>query len=161
MALYSKYPLEYKRVFVEHDFPFLTGNIKIKGQVLSFIAATTSTPTNDTGYEKQIKQFKFITAYADSITTPLIVMGDMNAVPWSDQIKGLLANTDLKDSRKDLAGTFPAQSPVQIPIDYIFHSPELSCKQFETVGGTTSNHLGIIGYYTFRKNDFADRPLSK
>ncbi|MBK9504946.1 MAG: hypothetical protein IPO03_06220 [Bacteroidetes bacterium] len=74
----------------------------------------------------------------------------MNAVPWSEQVETLLKTTQLKDSRKDLSATYPAQSPLQIPIDYIFHSPELSCEQFKTQGGTTSNHLGIIGYYNFK-----------
>ena len=65
-------------------------------------------------------------------------------------VETLLKTTQLKDSRKDLSATYPAQSPLQIPIDYIFHSPELSCEQIKTQGGTTSNHLGIIGYYNFK-----------
>jgi endonuclease/exonuclease/phosphatase (EEP) superfamily protein YafD len=117
--------------------------------VVAFISATTSTPTNEKDYANQIKQFKYITDYANTIDSALIVMGDMNAVPWSDQIKNFMQHTGLKDSRKDLSATYPAQSPFQIPIDYIFHSGEIRCIQFTTVGGTTSNHLGIIGYYNF------------
>ncbi len=61
----------------------------------------------------------------------------------------------IKDSRKDLSATYPAQSPLQIPIDYIFHSPEIVCAKFSTIEGTTSNHFGIIGYYRF-KDDIKD-----
>lgn len=149
MAVYSKYPIQQQEVRIEHDFPMLNGVISINGKGLEFIAATTSTPTNDKDYEKQMKQFKFIASFADSLPEPLIVMGDMNAVPWSEQVKSLLASTKLRDSRKDLSGTYPAQSPLQIPIDYIFHSKTLVCEQFTTVGGTTSNHMGILGYYSF------------
>ncbi len=150
MAVYSKYPIESKAVIASHDFPLLTGIIIINADTLHFIAATTSTPTNDKDFQAQVKQFKFIADEANKITGPLIVMGDMNAVPWSEQVTSLLNTTKLKDSRKDLSATYPAQSPLQIPIDYIFHSSSITCEKFNTQGGTTSNHLGIIGYYEFK-----------
>jgi endonuclease/exonuclease/phosphatase (EEP) superfamily protein YafD len=150
MAIYSKYPIEKTAIIKSHDFPLLTGNIVLKKGTVSFIAATTSTPTNEKGYDKQLKQFKFIAEQSKTVDGALIVLGDMNAVPWSEQVETLLKTTQLKDSRKDLSATYPAQSPLQIPIDYIFHSPELNCEQFKTQGGTTSNHLGIIGYYNFK-----------
>ncbi len=151
LTIYSKFPIEDKLVITEHGFPMLTGKIKLDEKYIYFISATTSTPTNDAGYQKQTKQFKLIAEYAQKINGRLIVMGDMNAVPWSEQVKDLLEVTKLKDSRKDLSGTYPAQSPLQIPIDYIFHSADLYCEKFSTVSGTTSNHLGIIGYYDFEK----------
>ena len=150
MAVYSKYPFIQQEVLKQNDFPILSGAVKIGNDTLHFLAATTSTPTNEKGFDKQSKQFKFIAEEANKIKGPLVVMGDMNAAPWSEHIEGLLANTKLKDSRKDLSATYPAQSPVQIPIDYIFHSPEITCAQFVTQGGTTSNHLGLKGTYTFR-----------
>jgi endonuclease/exonuclease/phosphatase (EEP) superfamily protein YafD len=155
MAVYSKYPIEAKAVIASHDFPLLTGIILIKKDTLHFIAATTSTPTNDKDFQAQIKQFKFIADETNKVNGPLLVMGDMNAVPWSEQVTSLLKTTNLKDSRKDLSATYPAQSPVQIPIDYIFHSSQLTCEKFATQGGTSSNHLGIIGFYNFR--DAANR----
>ncbi|MFI5171136.1 MAG: endonuclease/exonuclease/phosphatase family protein [Chitinophagales bacterium] len=151
LAVYSKYPIIEKKIITEHGFPILTGKIKIKDHTINFISATTSTPTNDAGYQKQIKQFKLIGEIVKQTEGPIILMGDMNAVPWSEQVKKLLEETKLKDSRKDLAATYPAQSPLQIPIDYIFHSPNIYCQKFSTIAGTSSNHLGIIGYYDFER----------
>ncbi len=151
LALYSKYPIDSGRVIIEHEFPMLIGKIKIGEKEFNFISATTSSPTNEKDFQKQIKQFKFITEYANKTVGPLIVMGDMNSAPWSNQIETLLKETDLKDSRKDLSATYPAQSPVQIPIDYIFHSQQLFCEKFNTLEQTSSNHLGIMGYYTFKE----------
>jgi|GEM_PF-1254651 len=151
MAVYSKYPIASTAVLASHDFPLLTGIIIISSDTLHFIAATTSTPTNDKDFQAQLKQFKFIAEEANKVTGQLIVMGDMNAVPWSEQVTSLLNTTKLKDSRKDLSATYPAQSPLQIPIDYIFHSAAITCEKFTTQGGTTSNHLGIIGYYNFKE----------
>jgi len=150
MALYSKLPFENAGVQKTNGYPFLTCLVRIKEKNVRIISATTSTPTNEKDYAIQIKQFKMLTAYADTIAEPLIITGDMNAVPWSEQIKNFMAQTKLEDSRKDLSATYPAQSPLQIPIDYIFHSGNLHCKKFTTIGGTTSNHLGIIGYYDFK-----------
>ena len=151
LALYSKFPIDSGQVIIAHEFPMLVGSISINGKEFNFISATTSTPTNEKGFEKQVKQFKFITEYANKINGPLILMGDMNSAPWSNQIETLLKETNLKDSRKDLSATYPAQSPVQIPIDYIFHSQQLFCEKFNTLEQTSSNHLGIMGYYTFKE----------
>jgi len=157
MAVYSKYPIRESEVIIQRDFPVLYGVIQIKNRHVHFISATTSTPTTEKGYSNQLKQFKLIAEYSNAVDSALVVMGDMNAVPWSTQIIAFLKSTDLLDSRKDLSGTFPAQSVfVKIPIDYIFHSPELYCSGFSTTGTTSSNHLGIIGFYAFKK---VKRPL--
>ena len=157
MAVYSKYPIDSGEARKQNDYVFLTGIIKVKDRMFRFISATTSTPTNEKDYSNQIKQFKFLTDYINSVDSAIIVMGDMNSVPWSEQIKTFMEYTQLADSRKDLSATYPAQSPFQIPIDYIFHSPELDCKKFTTVGGSTSNHLGLIGYYNFRNTGKKDK----
>lgn len=157
MAVYSKYPIENGEVKKWNDYVFLTGTVQLKNRTTRFISATTSTPTNGKDYAIQIKQFKYLTDYINSIDSALIVMGDMNSVPWSEQIKTFMAHTSLEDSRKDLSATYPAQSPFQIPIDYIFHSKELDCKKFTTVGGSTSNHLGLLGYYNFSNSEKKDK----
>ncbi|MFN3939056.1 MAG: endonuclease/exonuclease/phosphatase family protein [Chitinophagales bacterium] len=152
MAVYSKYPIQNSEVIIQKNFPLLYGVVQIQNRSVHFISATTATPTNDKDYNLQMKQFKLMAEYSNTVDSPLVVMGDMNAVPWSTQITAFLNSTDLKDSRKDLSGTFPSQSLfVKIPIDYIFHSPELFCEAFNTTGNTSSNHLGIIGYFTFRR----------
>lgn len=152
MAVYSKYPIQNSEVIINKNFPVLYGVLQVKNRYVHFISATTATPTNEKDYIAQMQQFKLMAEYSNRVDSPLIVMGDMNAVPWSTQITEFLKNTDLKDSRKDLSGTFPSQSLfVKIPIDYIFHSPELFCEAFKTTGNTSSNHLGIVGYYSFKK----------
>jgi endonuclease/exonuclease/phosphatase (EEP) superfamily protein YafD len=151
MAVYSKYPLIESKLIIQHDFPLLTGIIQVQGKEFQFISATTSSPKNEKGYTEQLKQFKIIGNYVDTISLPLLVMGDMNAVPWSEQIENFQKETKLKDSRKDLSSTFPSNSIIQVPIDYIFHSKDLLCVDFRTLKPTSSNHLGIIGYYKFEE----------
>lgn len=147
MALYSRIPLTDTQTLAQENFPLLFTKVQVKGQTIYILAGTSSTPTNDKDFKKQAAEFAFMAQQVQSLQGPVFLMGDMNAVPWSEHIKGLLDRTQLKDSRKDLSATYPAQSPMQIPIDYIFHSDQIRCVQFTTVGGTSSNHLGLMGYY--------------
>lgn len=149
MAVYSKYPIKSSELVLQHDFPILTGIIQFPQKEMQFISATVSSPRNSKSYEAQLKQLKIIGSYISSSKLPLLVMGDMNAVPWSTQITNFQKETKLKDSRKNLSSTFPSNSIIQVPIDYIFHSKELVCVDFKTLKPTSSNHLGIIGFYKF------------
>ena len=149
MAVYSKYPMHERKIIKDSSFPLLTGVVSIHDRDIHFISATTSTPTDQKGFEEQQKQLNIISAYVNAVDSPLVVMGDMNSVPWSEGIKDLLKKTKLEDSRKNLAATFPANSIFQVPIDYIFHSPALKCLTFGTLEATSSNHLGIIGSYAW------------
>lgn len=157
MALYAKIPLSDTITLVSNEFPVLHASVEIKDTDIHLFAATTSTPTNEKDYKRQAQEFAFITEHILSLQQPCLLMGDLNAVPWSEQIEKLMQTTELKDSRKDLAGTYPAQSPMQIPIDYIFHSKHIRCAQFMTIGGTTSNHLGLLGAYTIAPEKKSNR----
>jgi endonuclease/exonuclease/phosphatase (EEP) superfamily protein YafD len=152
LALYSKFPITWDSTHVLYDqFPILTGHIQVAESTISYICVTTSTPTSEKGFEQQAKQFHVIGLLAKQETLPLVLAGDLNTVPWSSSMETLLEKTGLKDSRKDLAATFPSQSIlVQIPIDYILHNRLLECAEFSTLSKSSSNHLGIIGYYNLK-----------
>lgn len=151
MAIYSRYPIANDSILVAGYFPVMTGTINTPAGEISYLCATTSTPTSEKGFEKQEKEFLLLTQMAKAGSKPLILMGDLNAVPWSTSMEGLMEHGHLEDSRKDLSATFPSQSVwVQIPIDYILHSPDLKCLAFETLKRSSSNHLGIKGYYQFK-----------
>lgn len=151
LALYSKYPIANDSTYVYGQFPVLKGHIHVKNSTIAYICATTSTPTSEKGFDMQAKQFHMIGQLATVETLPLVLAGDLNTVPWSSQMEDLLEKTGLKDSRKDLAATFPSQSIlVQIPIDYILHNRLLECASFSTLSKSSSNHLGIMGYYMIK-----------
>jgi len=154
IAIYSKQAFLNTKILTNFDFPVLIASQIIEDDTLYIIAATTSTPTSPKGYEKQQRQFPYLLKIIDSIPGAKILAGDLNAVPWSEQIELLTNSGGLEDSRKDLSATYPAQSVwVQIPIDYILHSKHLNCVAFTTLEANSSNHLGIMGYYTFRKKE--------
>ena len=57
---------------------------------------------------------------------PVVIIGDLNATPWSHGFKQLIHETGLENSQVGygLGATFPARWPL-IPIDHCLHSPDL------------------------------------
>lgn len=60
-------------------------------------------------------------------TRPVVVIGDLNATPWSIGYQEMVADCSLVSSQNGfgLQGTFPADKPIRIPIDHCLHSPAL------------------------------------
>ena len=76
---------------------------------------------------------------------PCVVAGDFNSQPRDHCLKGL--ESRMRDSFREgglgwglsFESTLPA-----LRIDYIWHSPELSCLNFETTGSLSSDHMPIL-----------------
>ena len=116
------------------------------------MTAHTRSPTNPQGLRRRNAHLHEMSQYLKSVDGPVLAIGDFNAVPWNDDIQLLQATAELKDSRKGLAPTFPSWGWfLQVPIDYIFHSDDLACVQFETIKSTSSDHFGIVGAYEVKR----------
>jgi endonuclease/exonuclease/phosphatase (EEP) superfamily protein YafD len=151
IALYSRIPFDSTQVFNDFAFPVLMAHLTVNDKQLRIYAATTSTPTSEKGFEKQSKEFIYLADLIQQQRIPAILAGDLNAVPWSKHITEFCKRTSMIDSRKDLSATYPSQSMfVQLPIDYLLHSPNMQCLAFTTLAPSTSNHLGITGYFKIR-----------
>ena len=152
LAVYSKYPLHnVKEIYIE-NLPNIAGNIELEDTTLHFIASHTKAPISPARHRRRNRHIRELAGYLDSIPAPKIALGDYNAVPWDSVMKEFKNSTQLSDSRKTLMPTYPASFAIaMIPIDYIFHSRDLSCVDFTTIGGTSSDHLGIFGVYKFNE----------
>lgn len=83
-----------------------------------------------------------------------ILVGDLNAAPYSDEIKVLSAA--FKDAFADRTNTytFPADNP-HVRADYIFYTPTLQLKKSEVIRSLASDHIPATAQFTFVK---ATRP---
>lgn len=149
VAIFSKYPLENMKTYYWTDEPTLTGDVIYNGNALHFVATHTLSPRNIERFQVRNQHLGKVAEYVKQVNGPVVAIGDFNAVPWSQVIVNITKNTDLVDSRKGLTSTFPANLPIGIPIDYIFHSDELSCINFEAVDAIGSDHKGVVGEYAF------------
>jgi endonuclease/exonuclease/phosphatase (EEP) superfamily protein YafD len=84
---------------------------------------------------------------------PVLLIGDLNASPWSAHFTRLLRETGLKNSMKGFGfqPSWPANIRLlQIPIDQILHSPEIAIRR-RTVGTDVgSDHLPVIADFYFK-----------
>ena len=97
-------------------------------------------------------EFASIADWANSQRGPCIVIGDINATPWSMHFRWLLAHTGLKNSQQGLGfqGSWPRRPPhslswiFTIPIDHCLHSDSLTTIQRSVGPDLGSDHLPIF-----------------
>jgi endonuclease/exonuclease/phosphatase (EEP) superfamily protein YafD len=100
----------------------------------------------------------------------MIILGDLNASPWSHPFGRLLREGGLVDSTRGF-GVQPTWRthfgpvsgmltwPVQIPIDHCLHSPGFVAVAREIGPACGSNHFPL--FVTLRSTEAAARPLEK
>jgi endonuclease/exonuclease/phosphatase (EEP) superfamily protein YafD len=78
---------------------------------------------------------------------PMIVIGDMNEVPWSATQRLFRKVSVLLDPRvgRGLYSTFPAKPPFpRWPLDQVFHSDAFALVRLERLGPIGSDHLPLL-----------------
>ncbi len=78
-------------------------------------------------------------------THPVILVGDLNAVPWSPTINRFTSRAGLLDSRRCQVPSYEAGMPglFDTPVEHIFYTEQLRCVGFETVrSSSTDAYLG-------------------
>lgn len=81
----------------------------------------------------------------------LIVMGDLNSVPWSRVQRAFRAKTGL-DNQAGLATSWPSflPWPLRLPIDHVLARGHLVVTKFEAGPPTESDHLPVIAEIGWR-----------
>jgi len=82
--------------------------------------------------------------WAERRDKPRVVMGDLNATPWSASLRGLLRESRLVNSQAGfgVSGTWPSSMPAagRIPIDHCLHSLEVVTVAREVGPDVGSDH---------------------
>ena len=75
---------------------------------------------------------------------PVILVGDLNAVPWSPVINRFTAQAGLRDSRRNELPSYEAGMPglFESPVEHIFYTERLRCVRFETLRTASAAYLG-------------------
>ncbi|MBL8260005.1 MAG: endonuclease/exonuclease/phosphatase family protein [Candidatus Competibacteraceae bacterium] len=93
------------------------------------------------------EQFDSLAAFARQTPQPLVVMGDLNATPWSPYFERLLADSGLRDGRSGhgLLPTWPVGwPPLWIPIDHVLISEGIEIQRWQTGAAIGSDHYPVI-----------------
>ena len=150
IAVFSKSPILDIAIHYwgDENIPTLTGSTHFLATKVHFVAAHTIPPVTKKNYSLRNNHLHAIKNHLSQIDDAKILVGDLNAVSWSPEIKRLRAESSVLDSRKSWLPTYPSWSTLlAIPIDHIFHSQEMYCTDFYTIKSTNSDHYGIVGEY--------------
>ncbi|HEV8390782.1 MAG TPA: endonuclease/exonuclease/phosphatase family protein [Dongiaceae bacterium] len=100
---------------------------------------------------RQAGQAGFFAKYLNSRPADLIVMGDLNSVPWSRVQSAFRAKTGL-DNQAGWASSWPSFMPwpLRVPIDHVLTRGHLTVTQFTTGPETDSDHLPVIAEIGWR-----------
>ena len=149
MAIYSKYEIAALDTFYFNQAPNLKGRILVNGQPFSFISVHTQPSLDEFSKKKLVEHLSMVEKQVVRTDDPILVVGDFNAVSWSDLIQVFMNHTGLIESRTGFMPTsFSGTISIwNLPLDHIFYSGEFICSNFQNLVGDEGQHLGILGTY--------------
>lgn len=149
IALLSKIPLERQDVlWLEPNFtPTLYAEILVDNTPVAILATHPSPPILKYGTDLRTQRFAALAEFVSATSIPTLVIGDLNATPWSHDMRNLLNNTRLHDSALG-HGLQPTwlrrQYPFGIPIDYVLASAEFRTLDHAVEPSIDSDHFPVV-----------------
>lgn len=120
----------------------ITAKTTVNGHTFNAVAAHMVKPYFDSAAEGEAR---FLRNTLEQLEGPLVVSGDFNAAPWSDNIERLV-----REGKLITAASYPATwpvpfGPVGVPIDNMFTRSGLFIEHLEALDNAMgSNHRGLI-----------------
>lgn len=150
IALWSQLPLQATQVTWPGDtgVPSLQARIDLDGAPLHVVATHPLPPTPAFGHDLRDRQLQAIAAELGAQPQPVLLVGDLNATPWSPIFQQLVTTAQLEATEQQFwpSGTWPSVLPAgRIWIDHILpgHGARLlSRRVLDDVG---SDHLPVLG----------------
>ena len=151
VALYHRRALLEGRIArVGVDLPSVIARIDTGGVPLTLILTHPLPPVDRDTARANADQLDAIADVARSTAGARVVLGDLNATPWSRPFTRLVARSGLRDSRDGfgLQATFPSgpawATLLQIPIDHALVSPEVAVVARRVEAPVGSDHLPVV-----------------
>jgi endonuclease/exonuclease/phosphatase (EEP) superfamily protein YafD len=158
VAVFSKHPAVFQKsemVGLEN----VEGVCHLPSGDVHFLSSHLHTPTTPLNFELRNRHLKMIANWAKEKRTPVITLGDYNAVSWDSNLACLENDGRLSRASGGWIPTFPANVFPLIPIDQIYFSDEFACASMwgQTIPG--SDHRGVVARLaiTGRRTHSAER----
>lgn len=119
----------------------------VGGRDLRLITTHPHTPLSQWGFDARNTQLMDIARYVRESSTPVLVVGDLNATMWSPALTDLMEAAGLKNARRGfgLLPTWPTWFvPLMIPLDHGLYTPGLVVNDIRTGPPIGSDHLPLI-----------------
>lgn len=146
VALYSLLPMTGSAELIGSRLPTVAATIDVHGTQLTLLLTHPIPPVGRAHLADEVSQLTAVAARART-STPVIVMGDLNATPWSRPFRDFIAASGLCDSRAGfgLQASFPATSALlRIPIDHVLVSCAIGVRSRVIERDVGSDHLPVL-----------------
>ncbi len=141
-----------RRPFGSVDSLLIGGVVQVKachlrpdiGKEIEILAVQTLPPFSRTSSLVLEAHLDRVSTEVGHQTKPVILVGDLNAVPWSPTINRFTSRSGLQDSRRCQVPSYEAGMPglFDTPVEHIFYTAQLRCVGFETLRSTSAAYLG-------------------
>lgn len=153
IMLLSKYPLsKTNAVFVgTAGVPTLIAIAHLPQGEVSLIATHPVPPISAEYSAHRNAQFRALSELVVKQTHPVLLIGDLNASPWSAYFVRLLNESGLQNSMQHFGfqPSWPANNRLlRIPIDHLLHSDEIRIHHRAVGQGVGSDHLPVLLDFT-------------
>jgi endonuclease/exonuclease/phosphatase (EEP) superfamily protein YafD len=121
-------------------------DVRLGSRTVTVLAAHPPAPTSPGSEESRDSDLRRVAGWARSHPGSDVVIGDLNATPWSSAIAKLESDGDLHDSAEGfgLQATWPAAlGPLGVQIDHVLHSDDLTVVERETGPTFGSEHRSL------------------
>lgn len=118
-------------------------SLELDGEPVRLLATHPVSPLTAQRAAQRDQTLAWIAEWVGRQATPVIVMGDLNITPWSPEYRAFMDATGLVDSHRGhgLQPSYPVRlGPLGIPIDHLWHSPELTTVERRLGPSFGSNH---------------------
>ena len=150
LALYSRLPIVSIDTFYFDEIPNLAIVIKKGHEQYRLISSYTDPPIYSLALENLQQHMARIVSEIKKSPLPTFAIGDYNAPPWWEEIRYLMHEGKLLDSRS--CAPQGLDNLWKYPVDYIFHSSYFECTGFEKIEKTLYGHLGIEASFQINRD---------
>ncbi len=147
VALFARQPLVGSIETLGGDLPSVVAHVVIDGAPLDLVLTHPIPPLSAAALADQRQELDAVADRVRQLPGPVLVIGDLNATPWSTPFRNLVARSGLCDSRTGfgIAASFPATMPaVRIPIDHLLASCAVGIRDRRVERDVGSDHLPVV-----------------
>lgn len=149
IGILSKLPFaEAEVVYIgDAEVPSIIANVNVGSTSLRVIATHPLPPAGASYSRWRNDQLDKLPEHVSGVTSPLLLLGDLNLSPWNYHFRRLLKRTGLKDSSqgRGVHPTWPTHNPLLwTPIDHCLHSADIIVVNKEIGPNVGSDHYPVV-----------------
>jgi endonuclease/exonuclease/phosphatase (EEP) superfamily protein YafD len=145
LALFSRSAFSGTRILElgEGDLPTVEARVMHQGRSLMLVGTHPMPPVGRRNASLRDSQLRDLAAHVSRSRDPVLLVGDLNATPWSQGMRLLTGGAPLRSSVAQWQPTWRAGSPIAVPIDHALATAPLVITQVDIGPDLGSDHRPV------------------